>query len=81
MKSFNNKKAAELNEAYVLLKSEVEKRKQVESHRDILSRILEETSDIVAYVGNDLKLIYMNKAGLDFFGISSQTELQKNDSI
>ena len=73
--------ARELRETYGKLDAEVEKRKQVESHRDILSRILEETTDIVAYVNSDLRLMYINKAGMEFFGIANKEELMRASLI
>ncbi|MTI30601.1 PAS domain S-box protein [Xanthovirga aplysinae] len=50
---------------------------RAEAEKERLYRIVESTSDVIAIVGKDKTLIYLNKAGLDFFGLSSESNLSK----
>ncbi|MTI32852.1 PAS domain-containing sensor histidine kinase [Xanthovirga aplysinae] len=49
--------------------------REAEAEKERLYRIVESTSDIIAIVDTDKTLVYLNKAGLDFFGITTDTNL------
>jgi PAS domain S-box-containing protein len=48
-----------------------------EHEKDRLTAIIEATSDIVSIAGVDGHMLYLNKAGRDFFGISNDDTLQQ----
>lgn len=51
--------------------------RHTESERERLNAIIEATSDIVAIADPDGHMIYMNRAGRNFFNIADDNELQK----
>lgn len=51
--------------------------RHTEFEKERLNAIIEATSDIVAIAHPDGNMIYMNKAGRDFFSITGEDELQK----
>ncbi|NMM50465.1 PAS domain-containing sensor histidine kinase [Marinigracilibium pacificum] len=54
--------------------------KKAQEEKDRLTKLIESSSDIICLINKDKTIEYMNKAGMDFYGLSSQDNL-KGQSI